>query len=57
MLDRRKSRGVWRRIGDDLKPQHMDVIGHRTIGFDELPGAFQAFIDGQVTGRIIVEIA
>jgi hypothetical protein len=32
------------------------MIGHRTIGFDELPGAFQAHIDGTVTGRTVVEI-
>jgi NADPH2:quinone reductase len=50
-------RAVWARIGADLKPQHLDTIGNRTISFDELPGAFQAYIDGTVTGRTIVEIA
>lgn len=50
-------RTVWRRIGTDLKPQHLDTIGNRTISFDELPGAFQAYIDGTVTGRTIVEIS
>ncbi len=47
---------VWNRIGGDLKPRHLDTIGHKTIPFDELPGAFQSFIDGTVTGRIVVEI-
>ena len=47
---------TWSRIGGDLRPRHLDTIGSRTIGFDELPGAFQAFIDGKVTGRIVVEI-
>ena len=47
---------VWNRIGADLKPQHLDTIGHRTIGFDELPDAFQAYIDGTVTGRTVVRI-
>jgi NADPH:quinone reductase-like Zn-dependent oxidoreductase len=47
---------VWSRIGGDLRPQHLDKIGHTTIGFDELPGQFQAYIDGAVTGRIVVEI-
>jgi NADPH2:quinone reductase len=47
---------VWGRIGSDLKPRHLPTIGHRTIGFDELPGAFQAHIDGTVTGRTVVEI-
>jgi NADPH2:quinone reductase len=47
---------VWSRIGSDLRPRHLETIGSRTISFDELPGAFQAFIDGKVTGRIVVEI-
>jgi len=49
-------RAVWQRIGGDLKPTHLDRIGHRTITFDELPGAFQDYIDGKVTGRVVVAI-
>ena len=49
-------RAVWQRIGGDLKPRHLETIGHNTISFDELPGAFQGYIDGSVTGRTIVEI-
>lgn len=48
---------IWSRIGSDLRPQHLDTIAHRTIGFDDLPGAFQAYMDGTVTGRTVVEIA
>jgi len=47
---------VWSRIGSDLKPRHLDTIGSRTISFDELPDAFQAYLDGTVTGRVVVEI-
>ena len=47
---------VWRRIGNDLKPRHLDKIASNTIGFDDLPGAFDAFIDGKVTGRTVVDI-
>ncbi len=50
-------RAVWARIGDDLKPQHLNTIGNRTISFDELPDAFQAYIDGTVTGRTVVKIS
>ncbi len=50
-------RAVWARIGNDLRPRHLDTIGHRMIPFDDLPGAFQAFLDGEITGRIVVEIA
>ncbi len=49
-------RAVWARIGGDLKPRHLDTIGHRTIPFDQLPAAFDAYIDGRVTGRTVVEI-
>jgi len=49
-------RAVWQRIGGDLKPQHLDRIGHKTITFDQLPGAFQDYIDGKVTGRVVVTI-
>ncbi len=48
---------IWTRIAGDLRPRHLDRISHKTISFDELPGAFQAYIDGSVTGRTIVKIA
>jgi NADPH2:quinone reductase len=48
---------VWRRLGDDLRPRHLDLIGSRTIAFDALPGCFQAYLDGKITGRTVVEIA
>lgn len=47
---------VWARIGGDLKPRHLDKIAGQNIDFDALPGAFQAFLDGKVTGRIVVNI-
>ncbi|MDJ0939409.1 MAG: oxidoreductase [Woeseiaceae bacterium] len=47
---------VWNRIANDLRPQHLDRIGHTTIPFDELPDAFQAYLNGEVTGRVVVEI-
>lgn len=48
---------VWQRIGTDLKPQHLDVIAANTITFDELPSAFQSYLDGSVCGRTVVQIA
>lgn len=47
---------VWARIGGNLRPRHLDVISGRTIEFDELPDAFQAYIDGTVSGRTVVKI-
>lgn len=47
---------VWQRIATDLAPRHLDRIATRTIGFDELPGAFGAYLQGTVTGRTVVRI-
>lgn len=47
---------VWNRIATDLKPQHLDKIVTQTIDFDALPGAFQSYLDGTVTGRTVVKI-
>jgi NADPH2:quinone reductase len=47
---------VWQRIGSDLRPRHLDTIAGTTIDFDELPDAFQAYLDGAVTGRTVVRI-
>ncbi len=47
---------VWQRIATDLAPRHLDRIATRTIGLEDLAGAFQAFLDGTVTGRTVVRI-
>ena len=47
---------VWQRIASDLRPRHLKRIVTRTIGFDELPGAFPAYLEGRVTGRTVVRI-
>jgi NADPH2:quinone reductase len=47
---------VWRRISTDLAPRHLSRIAQRTIAFAELPGAFQAYLDGKVIGRTVVKI-
>ncbi|MDX1509523.1 MAG: oxidoreductase [Woeseiaceae bacterium] len=48
---------VWSRLAGDLRPRHLDRIGHTEIGFDELPGAFQQFLDGTISGRIVVRVS
>lgn len=47
---------VWQRIATDCAPRHLDRIVTSTIPFAQLPGAFQAYIDGKVTGRTVVNI-
>lgn len=46
---------VWRRLAGDMRPGHLaDMV--RTIPFDQLPSAFDAFIAGKAKGRTVVEI-
>lgn len=47
---------VWSRIANDMRPQHLDRIGSRTIDFKDLPDYFQRYLDGAVTGRTVVRI-
>ncbi|MDJ0760010.1 MAG: oxidoreductase [Woeseiaceae bacterium] len=47
---------VWERIAGDMAPRHLDTIGHETIRFRELPGRFDAYLRGEVTGRVVVEL-
>jgi acrylyl-CoA reductase (NADPH) len=47
---------VWRRIATDLAPRQLERIVTRTISFEELPGVFQGYLDGKVTGRTVVNI-
>ncbi len=47
---------VWSRIAGDLRPGRLDAIAERTIEFEDLPEYFQAFLDGEVTGRTVVRI-
>jgi alcohol dehydrogenase len=46
---------VWERLGRDLKPRHLAAVT-RTIGLDELSGAFDAFIRGEIKGRTVVRV-
>jgi acrylyl-CoA reductase (NADPH) len=47
---------VWQRIAADLKPRHLDIIGTRTVTLDELPGAFDGYLKGSITGRTLVKL-
>jgi NADPH2:quinone reductase len=47
---------VWRRLASDLKPRHLERIVTRTIGLEDLPAAFDAYLKAGVTGRTVVKI-
>jgi NADPH2:quinone reductase len=50
-------REVWRRLASDLKPRRLDRIVTRTIGFEQLPTAFDDYLKAGVTGRTVVKIS
>jgi NADPH2:quinone reductase len=47
---------VWERLGSDLKPSALDMICTRTVDFDTLADVFGGYLDGQVTGRTVVDL-
>ena len=49
-------REVWRRLAGDMKPRHLEAMT-RSIGFDDLPSAFAAYLEGKVKGRTVVAIS
>jgi putative YhdH/YhfP family quinone oxidoreductase len=48
-------RETWRRLAGDLKPAMLKDIAH-SIAFEQLPGAFDDFIQGRVRGRLVVDL-
>jgi len=46
---------LWARMATDLRPDYLDRMTS-TIGFDELPKAFNALLDGTVRGRLVVDL-
>jgi putative YhdH/YhfP family quinone oxidoreductase len=46
---------VWQRLATDLKPPLLKEMA-RTIPFRELPGAFDDFINGKVSRRVVVDL-
>ena len=47
---------VWRRLATDLKPPLLKEMA-RTVPFGKLPSAFDDFINGSVTRRVVVDLA
>lgn len=49
-------RDVWRRLGSDLKPRHLDKVTTE-IALDDLPRAFDTLLKGQARGRFVVRVS
>lgn len=46
---------AWRRLSGDLKPD-LDLIVKDVVDFEDLPDAFDRFMDGSIVGRVVVRI-
>lgn len=46
----------WKRLGHEWKPRLLDTIAPHEIAFADLPGAFDAYIKGEVVGRTVVRM-
>jgi acrylyl-CoA reductase (NADPH) len=46
---------AWKRIGTDLDPKKLTALSN-TIGFDGIVEAAQRIVDGQIRGRVVVEM-
>jgi len=51
-----RRRAVWQRIATDLKPAELEQIGH-DITLDDLGAALSAILNGEATGRSVVDVA
>src|SRR6267142_2838348 len=49
-------REVWRRLATDLRPPALREMA-QTIPFEQLPSAFERFINAQIRGRVVVDLA
>jgi acrylyl-CoA reductase (NADPH) len=49
-------RRIWERLATDLKPRHLADLAH-TVPLAELPPVFPRFLEGRVSGRIVVHVS
>ncbi|MFF1830762.1 acryloyl-CoA reductase [Paenarthrobacter sp. NPDC058040] len=49
-------RQLWNRLGQDLRPAHLDELATAEVELDELPHALKAILAGQVSGRTVVRL-
>jgi NADPH2:quinone reductase len=47
---------VWARLASDLKPRHLQQIADNVVPLTDVADAFDAYIDGAVRGRTLVDL-
>ncbi|BBZ70546.1 acryloyl-CoA reductase [Mycobacterium paraseoulense] len=53
-LDIERRRNIWARLATDLRPARLDAISAPEIALEELEGALDAILAGDVSGRVVV---
>lgn len=48
---------VWQRLASDWRPSHLDQIASRELTLEQLPAAFDDYLNARITGRTLVRIA
>ena len=48
---------VWRRLGTDLRPLHLDDLVDDEVSLGDVGGALGRVLDGKVRGRVLVRVA
>lgn len=49
-------RRVWERLGDDLRPRHLQEIVSETAALEDLPGVFERMMSATIQGRVVVRV-
>lgn len=47
---------VWAKLAGEWKPRKLDMIRNRIVGLDDLEGIFDAMLQGNSLGRIVVKL-
>jgi putative YhdH/YhfP family quinone oxidoreductase len=47
---------VWAKLAGEWKPRKLDMIRNRVVGLDDLNGIFDAMLQGNSLGRIVVKL-
>lgn len=50
-------RQVWARLGEALRPRHLDEVVDRVLPLEQLQGGFEDLLERRVRGRILVDLA
>lgn len=47
---------IWRRLGDDLHPNHIAKVHTQTLKLEDLPSVFEKLLNNEFQGRVLVEV-